>query len=69
MNLLENEAAHQRSKYLKYKNLNKPFAKKKTVIIDDTLDSYSSSSSEDHNSCDEDELSSTAYDSESAKND
>ena len=55
VNLLEKEAAHQRAKYLKYKKLNKSFAKKKTrkeetVIIDDTSDSKSSSSSECHNS-------------------
>ena len=52
LNLLEAEASHQRAKHLKYKKLNKYFAKKKTpkeetVIIDDTLDINSSSSSED----------------------
>ena len=55
VNLLEKEASHQRAKYLKYKKLNKAFAKKKnhkeeTVILDDTLDSNSSSSSKDKNS-------------------
>ena len=44
MNLSEREAAHKRAKYLKYKKLNKAFAKKKThkeetVILDDTSDS------------------------------
>ena len=51
MNILEREAVHQRAKYLKYKNVNKAFAKKKTpkeetLILDDTLDSDSSSISE-----------------------
>ena len=51
VNLLEKEASHQRDKYLKYKKLNKAFAKMNTpVIIDDPLDSDSSSSSESHNS-------------------
>ena len=55
MNLLEKEAAHQRAKYLKYKKLNKSFAKKNTrVILYDPLDIDSSSSSESQNSCDED---------------
>ena len=54
VNILEREAAHQRSKYLKYKNINKDIAKKKTpkedtIILDDTSDSNSSSSSEDYN--------------------
>ena len=45
VNLLENEASHQRSKYLKYKKLSKAFSKKNTrVILDDPLDSDSSSS-------------------------
>ena len=57
VNLLEKEASHQRTKYLKYKKLNKAFAKKKTrkeenFILDDTWDSDSSSSSESHNSRD-----------------
>ena len=60
MNLLEREAAHQRAKYLKYKNLNKDIAKTKnpkeeTVILDDTLDSKSSVISEAHNFYGEDE--------------
>ena len=68
MNLLEREAAHQRAKYLKYKNINKSFSKKKTPkeetdIIYDTLYSDSSSSSEAYNSRGEDEKSSIAYDS------
>ena len=51
MNLLERKDAYQRDKYLKIKNLNKPFAKKNTpkedtVTLDDTLDSESSSRSE-----------------------
>ena len=74
MNLLEKEAAHQRVKYLKYKNVNKTFAKKKTrkeetVILDDTSGSNSSSISEDQSSRDEDEEASIAYDSESDNDD
>ena len=74
MNLLEKEAAHQRAKYLKYKKLNKAFSKKKTskeetFIIDDTLDSESSSSNEAHNSRDEDNKTSIAYDSMLGNND
>ena len=51
MNLLEREATNQRAKDLKYKKLNKAFAKKKTpkednVSIYDSLDSNSSSISE-----------------------
>ena len=74
VNILEKEAAHQRAKYLKYKKLNKAFAKKntckeETVILDDTLDSNSYSSSEAHNSCDEEKKTSIAYDSESGNND
>ena len=74
MNLLEKESAHQRAKYLKCKKLNKSFAKKEThkednVIIDDTLDSNSPSSSEAHNSRDEDEKTSIAYDLDSVKDD
>ena len=54
MNLLEREPAHQRAKYLKYKKLNKAFAKKKTrkeetVIIYNTSDIDSSSISEAYN--------------------
>ena len=57
MNLLEKEAPHQRSKYPKYKNINKALTKKKTrkeetIILDDTSDSDSSSSSEAQNSHD-----------------
>ena len=57
LNLLEKEAAHQRAKYLKYKKLNKAFAKKKTctegtVILDDTSDSNSSLIREAQNSRD-----------------
>ena len=68
MNLLEREASHKRSKYLKYKKLNKAFAKNKTlkeetVILDNTSDSDSSSSSEAYNLCDEYKKSSIAYDS------
>ena len=71
MNLLEKEADHQRAKYLKYKKLNKAFAKKKTrkeetFILYDTSDRDSSSSSEAHNSHDEDEKTSIVYNSESA---
>ena len=64
VNLLEKEASHQREKYLKYKKLNKDFSKKNTrFIIDDPLESDSSSSSADDNSPDEGEKNSTAYDS------
>ena len=74
MNLLKKEAAHQWANYLKYKKLNKSFAKKntrkeETAIIDDTSDSDFSSSSEDHNSCDEDKEASITYDLESVDND
>ena len=70
MNLLEKEAAHQRAKYLNYKKLNKYFAKKKNrVILDDPSDSDSSSRSESHNSRDEDDKTSIAYNSESGNND
>ena len=70
MNILENEASHKRAKYLKYKKLNKAFAKKKTrVILDDPLDSKSSSSSESHNSQNEDEKNFIAYNSESGNDD
>ena len=71
LNLLQAEAAHQRSKY---KNLNKSFAKKKTpkeetVVLDDTLDINSSSRSEADNSPSEDEKTLIAYDSESSDDD
>ena len=74
MNLLDREAAHQRAKYLKHKKLNKSFAtkdtpKEKTVIIYDTSDINSLSSSEAYNSQDEDEKASIAYDSESVDDD
>ena len=74
MNLLEKEAAHQRAKYLKYNNLDKAFAKKKTCkedtfILDDTSDRDSLSSSGAHNSRDEDKKTSIAYNSESGNND
>ena len=65
VNLLEREAAHQRAKYLKYKKLNKNFAKKKTpneetIILYDNSDSDSSSSNEAYNSLDEYEKASIA---------
>ena len=68
MNLLEKEAAHQRAKYMKYKKLNKDFAKKntrkeETIILDDASNSNSLSSSEAHNSNDEDKKTSITYDS------
>ena len=71
VNLLEREAAHQRAKYLKYKNLNKYFAKKKTrkeetAILDNTSDSDSLSIIEAFNSRDKDKKASIAYNSESA---
>ena len=71
---LEKEASHQRVKYLKYKKLNKAFAKKKTrkeetFILDDNSDSNSSSSSEAQNSRDEYEEASIAYDSDFANDD
>ena len=74
MNLSEKKDFHQRSKYLKYKNLNKYFAKKKTlkeetVILDGTLDRNSSSISEVHNYRDEYDKTSIAYDSESINDD
>ena len=70
---MEREASNQKAKYLKYKKLNKAFFNKKTpkeetVILDDTLDSDFSSSSEADNSPDEDEKTSIAYYSESADN-
>ena len=74
MNLLERESPHQRAKYLKYKKLNKAFAKKnnpkeETVILDDASDSDSSSSSEANNYPVEDEKTCITYDSESADDD
>ena len=68
VNLSEIEAAHKRSKYLKYKKIKKSFANKNTPKEDDTSDSNSSSSSEAYNSRDENEKSSITYDSESAEN-
>ena len=66
MNLLEIEAAHQRAKYLKYKNLNKAFSNKntpreETFILEDTSDNDSSSRSEAYNSRDENEKASITY--------
>ena len=70
VNLLEKEATHQRAKCLKYNNINKSLAEKKTcVILDDTLDSDSSSISEAHNYRDEDKKISIAYDSYSGNDD
>ena len=70
MNLLEKETSHKRSKYLKYKKLNKDFYKKKNnVILDDPLESNSSSISEADNSPDEGEKTSIAYESESSNSD
>ena len=74
VNLVERKPAHQRAKYLKYKKLNKAFSNKKnpkeeTVIIYDTLDSDSSSSSEAYNYHNEDEKSSIAYNSGCADDD
>ena len=71
MKLLEREAAHQRSKYIKYKKLNRAFSEKKnpkeeTVIIYDTLDSEYSSSSKDENYPDDYEKTSISYNSESS---
>ena len=71
---MEREASHQRAKYLKYKNLNKAFAKKNTpkedtVILGNTSDSNSSSSSESDNYPDKDDKASIAYNSESADDD
>ena len=74
MNLLEKEFTHQRDKYLKYKKLNKAFAKKRTrkentVVLDDTSDRDLSSSSEEENSPDEGGENSMTYDSESGGSD
>ena len=71
---MEREATHQRSKYLNYKKLNKSFANKKTpkedtVILDDTLDRDSSSSSEDYNFPDEYLKTSITYDPDYADDD
>ena len=66
MNILEREAAHQRAKYLKYKNINKSFAKKNTSKEDDTSNRNYLSRSEVYNSRDEYEKASITYDSESA---
>ena len=64
------KTSHQRAKYLKYKKLNKAFAKKKIrVILDDPSDTDYSSSSESHNSKNEDEKTSITYDSESGNDD
>ena len=70
VNLLEKQASHQRAKYLKYKNLNKAFSKKKPrVILEDPTESESSSSSEDDNSPGEGEKHSITYNSESGESD
>ena len=71
---MESEDDQQRAMYLKYKQLNKAFAKKKTpkeetIILDDTLDRNSSSSSEADNCSDEYEKTSIAYNLESVDND
>ena len=68
---MQAETAHQKSKYEK---LNKDFTKKKnskegTVVLDDTLDSISSSRSESENSPDEYGKTSIAYDSDSTGDD
>ena len=59
---------------MKYKKLNKDFAKKntrkeETIILDDASNSNSLSSSEAHNSNDEDKKTSITYDSQSGYND
>ena len=64
---MEKKAAHQRAKYLNYKKLNKAFTKKKThkedtVILDETSDRNSSSSSKAHNYRDKDKEASINYD-------
>ena len=70
VNLLEKEDSHQRAKYLKYKKLNKAFSTGKTrVILDDPLESNSSSISEDNNYPDEGEKNSIAYNLESGNSD
>ena len=73
LKLLEREAAHQRTNYLKYKNLNKTFTNRKTlkddtIIIYNTSDSNSLSSSEDYIPPDEYEKTSIAYTSECTDN-
>ena len=68
-NLLEKQASHQRAKYLKYKNLNKAFSKKKTPVILEESESNSSTSREEENSSDEGEENSITYDSESGGSD
>ena len=70
MNLLAKEASHQRAKYLKYKKLNKAFSTGKTrVILDDPLESNSSSSSEGEKFPDKGEKNYIVYDSESGNSD
>ena len=71
LNLLQAEAAHQKSKYEK---LNKDFTKRKTskedtVILDDSQDSKSSSRSESNHSSPETDKTSLTYDSDSADDD
>ena len=69
VNLLEKQASQQKAKYLKYKNLNKAFSKKKTPVILEDSESDSSSSSEEENSSYEGEENSITYDSESRGSD
>ena len=69
VNLLEKQASHQKAKYLKYRNLNKVFSKKKTLVILEDSESDSSSRSEEENSSDEGEENSITYDSESGGSD
>ena len=71
INLLQAEAAHQKSKYEK---LNKDFTKRKTskeetVVLSDSLDIDFSSISESNHSSNETGKISIAYDSDSADND
>ena len=68
---MQAEAAHQNSKY---QNLNKAFTKgnisrEEIIILDDTPDRNSSLISEPHNSPDEYEKTSIAYDSDSTDDD
>ena len=55
INLLEKKASQEKTKYLKYKSLNKTSSKKKTPVILEYSESDSSSSSEEENSSDEGE--------------
>ena len=56
INLLEKKASQEKTKYLKYKSLNKSSSKKKTPVILEDSES-DSSSSEEENSSDEEEFS------------